>query len=331
MIQSYPWYIADWRESETRIRLSLPERALYRELLDYCYLEGSLPTDPMQLSRIAGCTVGEIKRYLPEVEALFYRKEGRLFHAKVDDVRTKLEAYHEQKKHAGSASGRTRRARAVERALNGCSSEKVAPLKSSIGTQYDLAVDPPKSAMRSKFSGSIDSNILKSTESVNDGNARSTKRSTGVEPSPTPTPSPSPSHTKNVCVSEISGASFKAWINPWPRISDFDSAARAWISVIKDPDSEAAAFSARDRYLASDEVARGVVAAPHKWLFEQARSGWAGKWPAARKGIISPAAPTRINEKPREFSEAEIDRMLHDEDPGIRQTGEELARARRLA
>ncbi len=277
MIQSYPWYIADWRESETRIRLSLPERALYRELLDYCYLEGSLPTDPMQLSRIAGCTVGEIKRYLPEVEALFYRKDGRMFHAKVDAVRTKLEAYHEQKKHAGSASGRTRRVRAVERALNGCSLEKVAPLKSSISTQYDLVVDPQKSDMRSQFAELNDSATAKSAVSVNDANVRSTKRSTGVEPSPSP--SPSPTHTKSVRAPELSGSAFKDWIDPWPRISDFDSAARAWISVIKDPDSEAAAFSARDRYLASDEVSRGVVAAPHKWLFEQSRSGWAGKWP----------------------------------------------------
>ena len=121
MIQSYPWYIADWRESETRIRLSLPERALYRELLDYCYLEGSLPIEEIQLSRIASCTAAEIRRYLPAVQPLFYLEGERMLHSKVNEVRAKLAKYHEQKRHAGSASGRTRRERALERESNGCS------------------------------------------------------------------------------------------------------------------------------------------------------------------------------------------------------------------
>jgi uncharacterized protein YdaU (DUF1376 family) len=119
MIQSYPWYIADWRESETRIRLSLPERALYRELLDYCYLEGSLPNEEIQLSRIASCTVAEVRRYLPAVQPLFYLEGERMLHSKVNEVRAKLAKYHEQKRHAGSASGRTRRERALEREMNG--------------------------------------------------------------------------------------------------------------------------------------------------------------------------------------------------------------------
>ncbi len=123
MIQSYPWYIADWRESETRIRLSLAERALYREMLDYCYLEGSLPADHTQLSRITGCSVAEVKRHIVSVECLFHRAGERLTHDKVDEVRAKLATYHEQKRHAGARSGQTRRQRAIERKLNGRSSD----------------------------------------------------------------------------------------------------------------------------------------------------------------------------------------------------------------
>lgn len=114
MIQSYPWYIADWRESETRIRLSLAERGLYREMLDYCYLEGSVPTDPMQLSRITCCSVVDIKRHLPVVASLFTLESDRFVHAKVNEVRAKLDSYHKQRAHAGAASGRSRR----ERSLN---------------------------------------------------------------------------------------------------------------------------------------------------------------------------------------------------------------------
>jgi uncharacterized protein YdaU (DUF1376 family) len=119
MIQSYPWYIADWRESETRIRLSLAERALYREMLDYCYLEGSLPSDPVQLSRICGCSVNEVRRHFEVVSCLFCKEGDRLTHAKVTEVRAKLDAYHKQKSHAGAASGRTRRQQAIERQTNG--------------------------------------------------------------------------------------------------------------------------------------------------------------------------------------------------------------------
>ncbi len=118
MIQSYPWYIADWRESETRIRLSLAERALYREMLDYCYLEGSLPSDPVQLSRICGCSVADVRRHFEVVSSLFSKNGDRLTHSKVTEVRAKLDAYHKQKAHAGAASGRTRRQRAIERETN---------------------------------------------------------------------------------------------------------------------------------------------------------------------------------------------------------------------
>ena len=139
VLQSYPWYIADWRESETRRRLTLLERSLYRELLDYCYLEGSLPDNRKMLLEIAGCSAEAEAEHLvstgealPEhslrtarallghslstVLALFEHCESthRYRHPKVEEVRPKLLSYHEQKRHAGTLSGQSRR----ERALN---------------------------------------------------------------------------------------------------------------------------------------------------------------------------------------------------------------------
>jgi hypothetical protein len=74
---------------------------------------------------------------------------------------------------------------------------------------------------------------------------------------------------------------FAEFIAPWPRVANPDHAARCWLSCIDSHDSEAAAFAARDRYLASDEVARGVHTDPAKWLMDQKSAGWAGKWPPA--------------------------------------------------
>lgn len=74
---------------------------------------------------------------------------------------------------------------------------------------------------------------------------------------------------------------FTEWLRAWPRVGSPDAAAQAWISVVISPDDESAAFAARDRYLASDEVARNVIQEPAKWIYDQARGGWGGRWPKA--------------------------------------------------
>ncbi len=76
---------------------------------------------------------------------------------------------------------------------------------------------------------------------------------------------------------------YQEFITPWPRLGKPDDAFRAWLSVVNTAEDVTLAFAARDRYLASDEVARGVCAEPSKWLFDQSRGKWAGKWPAAAK------------------------------------------------
>lgn len=228
MIQSYPWYIADWRESETRLSLSVGERGLYRELLDYCYLEGSLPVDLSQLALIAAVPLAEFKRLWPKVAPLFVLDGKRMAHLKVNEVRAKLEIYHEQRRHAGSKSGQARRERAFEHPLNERS------------------------------------------------NGTSTKHSTAFEPSPPPTPSPSPTPTPTP-------SRFADFIAPWTRVPNPEFALRAWLSAIDTAADEEAAFAARDRYLASDEVSRGIVKDPAKWIVEQKSGGWGGKWPPVTK------------------------------------------------
>lgn len=198
MLASYPWYIADWRESETRIVLTLPQRALYRELIDYCYLEGSVPVDPTQLSRIAACSIAEIRRYMPAVESLFVSKEGRLYHAKVTEVRARLELYHEQKRHAGAVSGKTRRERK-------CST--------SVGTMAgtkDYA--PLKSAIECSGADSIQTIAVSSMESCEGSNGRLSSVATQDEPSPSPAPTPSP--TPDTALKRTTQVfDFEAWFN----------------------------------------------------------------------------------------------------------------------
>lgn len=106
---SYPWYIADWRNSKARLLLNLEERAAYRELLDFCYDERTLPTDERALARIVNCSDEEFQRVWLNVQKLFNETNGRYRHPKVDQVLAKLDGYREQKRAAGRASGERRR------------------------------------------------------------------------------------------------------------------------------------------------------------------------------------------------------------------------------
>ena len=94
---------------------------------------------------------------------------------------------------------------------------------------------------------------------------------------------------------------FAEFIEPWPRVANPDHAARAWLSCVDTPGDESLAFAARDRYLASDEVSRGVTMDPARWLMDQKSAKWVGKWPAAvarapngERKALPPADPSKV-------------------------------------
>ncbi len=113
MIHSYPWYPKDWRGSETRMRLTLAGRSIYRDLLDHCWEEGSLPTDHRILAGIAGSAdlATAIREKRPEVER-----------------------WHEQKRNAGLKSAEAKR----QRNGNGRSTD--------VGTKQGTAFQPSASS-----------------------------------------------------------------------------------------------------------------------------------------------------------------------------------------
>lgn len=67
----YRWFASDWRSSETRCSMDAAERGVYREALDLCYLEGSIPADEATLMRLLAVTPEEFARTWPKVSAKF--------------------------------------------------------------------------------------------------------------------------------------------------------------------------------------------------------------------------------------------------------------------
>jgi hypothetical protein len=100
--------VPDWRNSETRARLSLAERGLFRELLDQCHMEGSIPDDPKVLARICGCTLKEFNRTFHNIRDQFVQDGDRLLNPKAAEVRVRLLGFHEARKTAGTAGAKKR-------------------------------------------------------------------------------------------------------------------------------------------------------------------------------------------------------------------------------
>ncbi len=159
VIHSYPWYIADWRGSETRIRMTLEERAIYRDLLDHCWEQGSLPNDEQMLAKICSATPSEFKRSWPAVKKSFIEDGDRIRHAKVDAKRPEVIRLTEQRREAGKASAEARAKRASQRSSNERStsvetsaSTLLQPSSTTTSTITSLNTAPPKAAaVRKQF------------------------------------------------------------------------------------------------------------------------------------------------------------------------------------
>ena len=91
-LASYPWYFEDWICSETRTGMNLTERGLYRDLLDFCWYYGSLPTDLKTLRKMTQSEPKMFRKATAKVLSCFtILADGRYHHPKVDDKRKELQ------------------------------------------------------------------------------------------------------------------------------------------------------------------------------------------------------------------------------------------------
>lgn len=84
--------------------------------------------------------------------------------------------------------------------------------------------------------------------------------------------------------SDLTGRTSGRWqefIDRYPLRVELNDAASQFVSVVTEL-NEAQVFACLDRYLLSDQVARGVVSKPAKWLLTQHRDKWIADWPKAR-------------------------------------------------
>jgi len=146
-IHSYPWYFADWRSSEAVMAMTSEERGIYRELLDYCWEAGSLPADERLLQRMSLATDAEWRRSWSVVRQMFAERDGRLWHAKVDERRPELMRWHESRRAAGRKGADRRWRREGDGQDNGTATDEAN------GSANDLASSSANSTANSTASG----------------------------------------------------------------------------------------------------------------------------------------------------------------------------------
>lgn len=116
----YDWHFNRWFGSETRARCKalgglLGQAAIgcARELFDYCYKDGSIPSDLDTLASLCSLTKTQMEKVWAAIGPKFQAHKslpGRLGNAEVDIRRRVFKVSAKQKSHAGVASARKRAA-----------------------------------------------------------------------------------------------------------------------------------------------------------------------------------------------------------------------------
>lgn len=85
----YKWFWQDFRANRKVQRMNYIERGLYRELLDECWADGSLPNDIPELAEICGCPDDVMENAWQVLSKCFIdRGDGRLVNDKLESLRT---------------------------------------------------------------------------------------------------------------------------------------------------------------------------------------------------------------------------------------------------
>jgi uncharacterized protein YdaU (DUF1376 family) len=101
---AFQWYPKDALSSIRLSMLTLEEEGAYRRALDFCWLHGSIPSDPNKLIRLIGkgCTLEVAQAIIP----MFEEVDGQLYHERLEQERTKQKAFREKQAENGKRGGR---------------------------------------------------------------------------------------------------------------------------------------------------------------------------------------------------------------------------------
>ena len=107
------WWLADWLSSETRYSMTAAERGVYRDALDLCYSEGSIPADEQTLGRLLAVNPEEFASTWPKVSRKFQPHPDlpeRLINRRAAEVIAEEETFRRRQSEFGKCGGRPKKA-----------------------------------------------------------------------------------------------------------------------------------------------------------------------------------------------------------------------------
>ena len=112
MSRRLPWvkhWPTDWLGRELRYSMNLAERGMYRDLLDYCHAEGSIPTDSAVLQRLLSVGSAEFEAAWPRVSKEFTKdpsNPNRLVNEEVSRIASETKKFSRTQAEKGKKGGR---------------------------------------------------------------------------------------------------------------------------------------------------------------------------------------------------------------------------------
>lgn len=242
------WFPADADGDEKYASLNDEDLGFFHRLLNKSWINTGLPADLDELAGLMHISRAQLNKRWKKVGRCWNQDGERLFNPRQEVER----AYAIRKSERATESVQTRYRKATSVGTDEGSNE--------LRTTY-------QSESESESEGRIE------THTQFSGTTQAAPEKPVACASELPIPAP-----RKLAAVPISGEAFHRWLDAWPSCADRDGAARAWISRIDNPDQESAAFACRDRYLASEQVSRGIIQEPKKFIMVQADCGWSGTW-----------------------------------------------------
>src|SRR5437867_3632840 len=107
---AYPWYPGDALSSERMQSMSLAQQGAYRRLLDYQWLNGSIPESILGLARLCNVHVNRMRSLWGGISGAFVAasEPGRLINLKLEGIRQEQVAFKKGRSEAGKKGMRSR-------------------------------------------------------------------------------------------------------------------------------------------------------------------------------------------------------------------------------
>ena len=106
---AYLWYPKDYLADANTVLMTLEEEGAYRRLLDYCWLEGSIPGDMRAMGRLCkGLNADEMSEVWKAIEPCFRKRGNRWVHPRLEIEKKKQRANREAKSKAGKLGSEAR-------------------------------------------------------------------------------------------------------------------------------------------------------------------------------------------------------------------------------